>query len=345
MDLDGDGHLTAKEIATHYGFSWDGDAATEMTDEQILQTLQMHDAMAGKTTAPVAESPEVAKPAGARDTTLINLSNKKALPADQLETIVLLDEALTLSDLDGHKDKLDVKNLLATMMEKNIPIRYIDDKGEGPLHKLARVKYSNLTLFKEIFKDMTDLMKKQAETLKRKLVSDVNLQDKQGKTPLHFAVEHKNGKMIDLLFGLSENGPDSLLVNSVGWTIVHVGTNANDVDVLKTLFKHLSNERKKVLLKTKDKTGRTPLHIASFKDEEGTGCPVINFLVGHGARNDVKDASGNVPSQLAERSGRRTSKEVIEVKTGQMPADKEGPRERRRSRDSKEAYAPVPESA
>ena len=44
IDADGDGNLTVKELATYYGFAWDesGDGvATEMSDEQILEALQV----------------------------------------------------------------------------------------------------------------------------------------------------------------------------------------------------------------------------------------------------------------------------------------------------------------
>ena len=61
--------------------------------------------------------------------------------------------------------------------------------------------------------------------------------------------------------------PDSLLVNSVGWTVLHAAVNANDLEVIKKLITHFTAARKKILLATRDKTGRTPLHIASFKDE------------------------------------------------------------------------------
>ena len=61
----------------------------------------------------------------------------------------------------------------------------------------------------------------------------------------------------------------------------------------------------------------------------------LSFLVANGAKNDCKDAAGNTPSNLAERAGRRASKELIEEKTGTKEGGG-GARERRRSRDSAE---------
>jgi ankyrin repeat protein len=141
------------------------------------------------------------------------------------------------------------------------------------------------------------------------------LQDKDGKTPLYVAVDNENVKMIDLLYSLGKDGPDSMLVNSVGWTVLHAAAQKNNLKVLETLMRHFTSARKKIVINTKDKTGRTPLHIASFRGEE----EVIGFLIQHGARNDVKDVSSLCPSQLANRQGRRDSKELIEEKTGYNP--------------------------
>ena len=45
LDADGDGSLTVDELAAHYGFSMDSDTSNEMTDEQILEALQMQSAL------------------------------------------------------------------------------------------------------------------------------------------------------------------------------------------------------------------------------------------------------------------------------------------------------------
>ena len=41
IDADGSGTLEVTELATFYGFSWDGDCANEMTAEQILDALRV----------------------------------------------------------------------------------------------------------------------------------------------------------------------------------------------------------------------------------------------------------------------------------------------------------------
>ena len=122
------------------------------------------------------------------------------------------------------------------------------------------------------------------------------------------AVENKNTTMIELLYGLGKDGPDTLLVNSWGWTVMHAAVNTDDLQVVQLLVKHFTPARKKLLLSTQDKTGREPLHIAAYKCGEG----LVEYLVSLGATNQKKDSAGNTAAKLADRSGRRKSREIIE---------------------------------
>ena len=74
-----------------------------------------------------------------------------------------------------------------------------------------------------------------------------------------------NIKMMDQLFLLDKDGPDTLLVNSVGQTVLHVATYAAcnpdpsvkpDLTVLEHLFRHFTAARKRVLLDSPDRAGR-----------------------------------------------------------------------------------------
>ena len=243
------------------------------------------------------EQEEAAKKGKMRDPTIRILTSdpKKNKLIEGADDMQKLDEALQLGELTNNKDKDDVENLL----NKGVFVRYADEKGEMPLHKLARVKKNDpqdLLDFKKVFNLLIEKMRAECAKEKRPLSSDINHQDKAGKTPLYVAIEHKNLKMVDLLYLLQKDGvsanshppartaapcqnssltygifllwqPDSLLVNSVGWTVLHAAVNANDLEVIKKLITHFTAARKKILLATRDKTGRTPLHIASFKDE------------------------------------------------------------------------------
>ena len=135
---------------------------------------------------------------------------------------------------------------------------------------------------------------------------------------------------MDILFDLSiKDKPDTLLSNINGWTAAHVAVNTDDLEILKHFYNKITPARMKMLLKTSDKTGREPLHIASFRDESDDS-KIVAFLLQNGAKNSKKDDAGNTPSGLADRSGRRNSKELIEHETGSASP------ERRKSREEAE---------
>lgn len=338
IDADGDGNLTVKELASFYGFSWDdsGDGtAMEMTDEQILEALQMHAAMAeakaeqdkanGETKKPEPEAPAPPKRGGIGDSTLTQINTDISKnPEDKRKTfapMIQLCEALVLKELTQSKDGQHVEFLLTEFRDANgnhINVRFVDEKGEMPLHKLARIVYTDdvkVGDYKRIFMTLVMLSKEQAKAAGRTLAADVNHQDKSGKTPLSLAIEHKNLNMIDLLFGLDKEGPDTLLTTAQGYTVLHMAVQINDLEVVKSVCAKLQGARKRILLHTRCKVGRTPLHVAAFRDDSDDQ-PIVKFLLENGAKNDAKDAAGNTASALAGKSGRRASKEVIEEATG-----------------------------
>lgn len=336
IDRDGSGDLTVDELARFYGYAWDGESASEMSDDQILEALQLHAML--QEVKPVEEAKKnPSKPTSvARDTSIAIFTKdaKKNALIEGFEKMQELEAALTLGDIVKKNDGSDVESLL----DGGVKVRFMDVNGEMPLHKLAKVKVDdkNKLNFKACFTKLVKLQKEECDKVKRPFAPDVNYQSKDGKTPLYCAVEHKNITMINQLFQMLDKTeqPDVLLVNSVGWTVLHAATNICDLKVMETLFSHISPTRVKVLMSTKDKTDREPLHIAAYKDMSEDGA-VVSYLIKNGAKNTEKDSAGNVPSELAARSGRRRSKEVIEEKTGQKAEC--GSRARRTSRDSKEA--------
>ena len=55
IDADGDGNLTMNELASHYGFNLDTNTANEMSDEQILEMLNVRAAtLCSRLDAPTA---------------------------------------------------------------------------------------------------------------------------------------------------------------------------------------------------------------------------------------------------------------------------------------------------
>ena len=80
------------------------------------------------------------------------------------------------------------------------------------------------------------------------------------------------------------------------------------LDTLKSLVVYFTPARTKLLLQTPDKTGREPLHIAAYKCTE----EMVQYLMALGSANTRADTAGNTASKLAERAGRRKSREIIE---------------------------------
>jgi ankyrin repeat protein len=62
-------------------------------------------------------------------------------------------------------------------------------------------------------------------------------------------------------------------------------------------------------INVKDKQGRTALHIAAFKTNEN----LTKTLVDYGADPTIEDNSGQKPSLLAHKTGRRKSKEMLDA--------------------------------
>lgn len=201
IDADGDGNLTVEELAKYYGFKLgtDGMAAgtDEMNDDAILEALAMAAALDVKAEIAKQESEDKEKATEKkemkRDLTLIQINSselKKNKDPDAVKQMVKLDEALLLSDLkpkdgDPPDEICDVKSLI----EAGCILRYVNEKGEMPLHRLAKIvpTEKNMVTYKEVFNLMITEQKRQAEKAGRTLYADVNHQDKQNKTPLFVA--------------------------------------------------------------------------------------------------------------------------------------------------------------
>jgi len=226
-------------------------------------------------------------------------------------------------------------------------VRFEDSKGEMPLHKLTRVKVTdkNKNEYTRIFLQLTKMMREEAKVVKGKdanIYPDINHADAAGKTPLALAIEQKNHKMIELLFSLGKEGPDTLMCNKEGWSILHVAVNTNDLDIIKKVSEFITPQRNKMLMQTKDGSGRRPLHIAAYKCDEEIVTYVTITL--RGAEFDTADKSGNNAAKLADRAGRRKSREIIEAEVEKFTTEKQKSPGRRKSKEvrySKEDLAAV----
>lgn len=234
----------------------------------------------------------------------------------------------------------DQKALKEALKKPEQVVRMEDDKGEMPIHKLARHGCVDVT------RDILDRCAK-ADAIK----TDLNWQDKQGKTPIFYAVQH--GQNLPPSWGHSwpplapltaseglglpsalgrcslrltiqaveyghaalvqiflDRGADVMVENNNGWTVLHSAVNTDKLDCCQTILEHPRvAPQKRRLLDASDKSKRQALHIASFKSREGE---VVELLLKHGADASAQDASGNTGAKLAAKTGRRKSKELLE---------------------------------
>ena len=110
---------------------------------------------------------------------------------------------------------------------------------------------------------------------------DVDLQDKDGLTPLHLASFYGKIEVASLLIKHKAN------VNAKdknGRTPLHGASFSGTTELVSFLIKHKAN------VNVKDKDGRTPLHGASFSIE--TKISSLLILIKHKANVNAKDKDG-----------------------------------------------------
>uniref|UniRef100_A0A7S3SF58 EF-hand domain-containing protein n=2 Tax=Emiliania huxleyi TaxID=2903 RepID=A0A7S3SF58_EMIHU len=306
MDADGNGELDLKELAAYYGFDMGGFGAHGMSDEQIWEMLKLQDALvearrADEVQKQPAEAP--AAPAPARRTsrgldgvrrpvTILSESERKAAGV----TAYKMPASVGREGLDAHVRLLVASELgdaraIDELISQNLSVRIEDEKGEMPLHKLARGGKEKLLRAVLVQSDS-------------KLV-DLNWQDKQGKTPLMLAAEFNHPDLVKLLI---EYGSDAFVENAAGGTALHCAVAHKAEDAITTLLECVRASERKRLIDHTDKCGRSVLHLAAFSENEN----MTQTLIEHGA-SSASDAYGNKPSVLAAKTGRRNSKDLLEA--------------------------------
>lgn len=317
MDKDNDGNLTVQELAEYYGFNLATGAANEMTDEQILETLQMQAALdieaALAASASIKPEVEIVVKANTAIPTLNIASSPQArekMDAASREAIAFLENCVMGNLASEDASKATVLGYVSG----GANVRVQDNQSETALHKLARVKVTqhNQPTYRECVDALLKLMRKQAEQSGTELRDDVNHQAKNGKTPLFVAIENTNMIMIELLLSLGrKEGPDPLICDVQAWTVLHAAVHTDDLELLQGVVNLISPARVKVMLMSLSKTGRNPLHISAYRCKP----EIIQLLLDLGADRSQHDKYGNTAGKLAERAGRRRSKELIDGET------------------------------
>ena len=118
----------------------------------------------------------------------------------------------------------------------------------------------------------------------------VNTQDKNGRTPLHFATWEENADAVRFLLsrGADVNARDNWGRTPLLTAIYEEILVPNRVPTVTLLLEHGAD------VHAKDKLGHTPLHIAAFGEAE-----IAALLIEHGADVNAVDKSGETPLHKA----------------------------------------------
>lgn len=116
---------------------------------------------------------------------------------------------------------------------------------------------------------------------------DINIKDKLGKTPLHYAIESRSERKVRLLL---ERGADANAADSTGQNSLYRAIVANRESILNLILKSKGVDARALLF-----DGSTPLHLASSLDQQQT----IELLIRHGLDLNILDANGNTPLFVA----------------------------------------------
>jgi len=369
IDDNGDGILQFSELCTYFGVDIDGaeqgtKARKEMSDEAIFQMLKLSSQMYDEKQRVKKEQDEQRTRARGRRGGSMRSGIKTVKsqgPDKNTNEFKLLDacEMLDKSDEDTCKALLGLlppeKDSVAVNAPTWGPPDKLDcnvrcekaDNAEMPLHKLARnCKYNLVKRMHEILMSITD-----SDVVKM----DINAQNKDGKTPLMLAVEGRQdilnaikgdaAKMkayedaqlmtVSILLGF---GADMYLEAANGWNIIHCAAHGGNVVAAKEIFSYMdkngfSTLKTKLVVDHKDKDGRTPLHIAAMRADPEAEKPLfVQLLLNKGADPESKDTGAKLtPSLLAEKAGRRHSKEMLQEAEREKQEQTKAYRSRRKS--------------
>ncbi|WP_353282457.1 ankyrin repeat domain-containing protein [Wolbachia endosymbiont (group A) of Myopa testacea] len=153
-------------------------------------------------------------------------------------------------------------NLKATDMYGKTSLDLAIQKGYEDIVEVLKQKQLNLDKELLIAAEKVDL-EKVRESIRRG--ANVNIQDRQGWTPLFWAIQKNNFNIIELLL---DNSADIKVKDNEGWTPLHWAVSLGSLDIVE----HLVERGADVNASTAD--GRTPLDIARDKGYNN----IVNYL-------------------------------------------------------------------
>ena len=151
---------------------------------------------------------------------------------------------------------------------------------------------------------------------------------------------HPRGDFVRMCRMLLNSGADLYVEASNGWNALHAAAHGGAFEAAKEIFSYMektsfSKQQTRRFLNHLDTMGRSPLHIAAMRSDPESDKPeLVNLMMMKGADPNITDkGSGMTASQLAEKAGRRKSKEFIDEMKSSRASQEQAYRRKSRSRD------------
>mmetsp|Transcript_103 Transcript_103/g.398 ORF Transcript_103/g.398 Transcript_103/m.398 type:complete len:424 (-) Transcript_103:505-1776(-) len=322
IDADGSKAITLDELAQHYGFTFskDGKLQSKMdtdkleTDEQVLELFQLK-AIAADLEKELEEK-DTKRSAAIRRKAHEAAIEKKANESRRFSMVTQLHHGQELrrrnskttlgapsvkeiqqfATVQRHASTAEFELLDACtigdydvvdkLIAQGVNVNVCDDKGQSALHKVCRIGGSHAVAV------CVAMAAKDVE---------IDFQDKNGKTALHYAAEYGHDDLVEWLLA---KDADPTVQSLDGWFPLHEACFKN----AKRCIELLTLTAKKPDINGADVHGRTALHIASYRCDTA----ILEFLVTHGADPSLQDMDHHDAADLAKRTGRRNSREYLE---------------------------------
>lgn len=220
--------------------------------------------------------------------------------------------------------RMNSTQAMCGILKRGANIKYTDSEGNSALHYAACNDYTgdNLKTTKcdllspdndPLNSSSNDYSEDTAVKNVNELIAagiDVNICNKNGNTPLFFAVEDMKPEVVKQLIW---QGANIEAEDRYGYTVLHYAVKIRSLRMLKTLLPHkidsdgiesdeeIDGEKAKILLsEAVDKKGNTLLHHAV---KLGCSREMLNFLVENGIDINARNKNGVAPIHIAAKYG------------------------------------------